>query len=123
LHDRFMLPHFVEQDLADVLFEMAQAGYPLERAWFAPHVEFRFPLLGSVACQNVQLEVRQAIEPWHVLGEETAGGGTARYVDSSVERLQVKVRGLTDVRHVVTCNGRPVPLQPTGTNGEFVAGV
>jgi uncharacterized protein (DUF2126 family) len=118
-----MLPHFVEQDFEDLLIEMGQAGYPLEQAWFAPHLEFRFPLLGSVTYRGIHLELRQAIEPWHVLGEEAAAGGTARYVDSSVERLQVKVRGLTDLRHVITCNGRRVPLQPTGVNGEFVAGV
>ncbi|MBX9789617.1 MAG: transglutaminase family protein [Pirellulales bacterium] len=123
LHDRFMLPHFVEQDLDDLLYELGAAGYPLEKAWFAPHVEFRFPWLGSVAQQGVEFELRQAIEPWHVLGEEVTGSGTARYVDSSVERLQVKVRGLIDTRHVVTCNGRRVPLHPTGTVGEFVAGV
>jgi uncharacterized protein (DUF2126 family)/transglutaminase-like putative cysteine protease len=123
LHDRFMLPHFVEQDFQDLLLELRQAGYPLKEAWFAPHLEFRFPLLGSVAQRGVQLELRQAIEPWHVLGEEPTPGGTARYVDSSVERVQMKVRGLTDPRHVVTCNGRRVPLHPTGVNGEFVAGV
>ncbi len=123
LHDRFLLPHFVEQDLDDLLFEMKQAGFPLEKAWFAPHLEFRFPVLGDFVQRGVHLEVRQAIEPWHVLGEEPGPGGTARYVDSSLERLQVKVRGLTDPRHVVTCNGHRVPLHPTGTNGEFVAGV
>ena len=123
LHDRFLLPHFVEQDLDDLLFEMNQAGYPLEKAWFAPHIEFRFPVLGEFVQRAVHLELRQAIEPWHVLGEEPGPGGTARYVDSSLERLQIKVRGLTDPRHVVTCNGHRVPLYPTGTNGEFVAGV
>ena len=123
LHDRFMLPHFIEQDFDDLLYEMNQAGYPLQKEWFAPHREFRFPLLGSVAYRGIQLELRQAIEPWHVLGEEVTAGGTARYVDSSVERVQVLVRGLTDTRHVVTCNGRRVPLHPTGTVGEFVAGV
>jgi uncharacterized protein (DUF2126 family)/transglutaminase-like putative cysteine protease len=123
LHDRFMLPHFVEQDFEDLLFELSQAGYPLEKDWFAPHIEFRFPLLGGVTHRGVSLELRQAIEPWHVLGEEVVTGGTARYVDSSVERLQVKVRGLTDTRHVIACNGRRLPLHPTGTNGEFVAGV
>ncbi|MFO0928454.1 MAG: transglutaminase family protein, partial [Gemmataceae bacterium] len=123
LHDRFLLPHFVAQDFADVLAEMATAGYPLDPAWFAPHQEFRFPFAGEVAYRGVHLELRQAIEPWHVLGEEATGNGTARYVDSSVERLQVKVRGLTDPRHVLACNGRRVPLHPTGTVGEFVAGV
>ena len=124
LHDRFMLPHFVEDDLTDALAELRdRGGYALDPAWFTPHVEFRFPLLGSVTARGVNLELRTAIEPWHVLGEEQGGGGTSRSVDSSVERLQVKVRGLTDPRHVVTCNGRRVPLHPTGTNGEFVAGV
>jgi uncharacterized protein (DUF2126 family)/transglutaminase-like putative cysteine protease len=123
LHDRFLLPHFIEQDFQDLLYELRQAGYPLEDDWFAPHLEFRFPLAGSVTHRGVYLELRQAIEPWHVLGEEQGAGGTARYVDSSLERLQVKVRGLIDERHVVTCNGRRVPLHPTGVNGEFVAGV
>ncbi len=123
LHDRFMLPHFIDQDFDDVLTLLREAGYPLAKAWFAPHYEFRFPLLGTITQRGVQLELRTAIEPWHVLGEEPGGGGTVRYVDSSVERLQVKVRGMTDSRHVITCNGRRVPLAPTGTNGEFVAGV
>ena len=123
LHDRFMLPHFVEQDFEDLLYEMNEAGFPLQKAWFAPHVEFRFPLLGQVTHSGVHIELRQATEPWHVLGEEPGPGGTARYVDSSLERVQIKVQGLTDPRHLVTCNGRRVPLFPTGVNGEFVAGV
>jgi len=123
LHDRFVLPHFVHQDFEDVLEELRQTGYPLESAWFDPHFEFRFPRYGSIAQRGIQVELRQAIEPWHVLGEEATSGGTARYVDSSVERVQIKVQGLTDARHIVTCNGRRVPLHPTGVNGEFVAGV
>ena len=123
LHDRFMLPHYIEQDFADVLYEMNQAGFPLQMAWFAPHVEFRFPLLGHVTHSGVHIELRQATEPWHVLGEEPGPGGTARYVDSSLERVQIKVRGLTNPRHLVTCNARRVPLFPTGVNGEYVAGV
>jgi uncharacterized protein (DUF2126 family)/transglutaminase-like putative cysteine protease len=124
LHDKFMLPHFVAADFGDALDELrTYGGYPLEAAWFSPHVEFRFPVLGTVTNRGVNLELRTAIEPWHVLGEEAGAGGASRYVDSSVERVQVKVRGLTDPRHVVTCNGRRVPLHPTGTNGEFIAGV
>jgi uncharacterized protein (DUF2126 family)/transglutaminase-like putative cysteine protease len=123
LHDRFLLPHFVDQDLRDVLDELKEAGYDLRPDWFAAHFEFRFPRHGSIARQGIDLELRQAIEPWHVLGEESGAGGTVRYVDSSVERLQIKVRGLIDPRYVVACNGRKVPLHPTGTNGEFVAGV
>ena len=123
LHDRFMLPHFIAQDFRDVLEELRRAGYPFRNEWFAPHHEFRFPLLGSVTRDGVHLELRQAIEPWHVLGEESSVGGTARYVDSSLERVQVKVSGLIDPRHLVTCNGRVVPLRPTGVEGEYVAGV
>ncbi len=123
LHDRFMLPHFVSQDFNDVIEEMRGSGFALEHNWFAPHFEFRFPRIGSFAHSGVEVELRKAIEPWYVLGEEGVIGGTARYVDSSVERLQVKVRGMIDPRHIVTVNGRKVPLHPTGTEGEFVAGV
>jgi uncharacterized protein (DUF2126 family) len=106
-----------------VLEQLRLGGFALDPGWFAPHIEFRFPHLGSVKYQNIEIELRTAIEPWHVLGEEATGGGTARYVDSSVERLQVKVRGLIDSRHVLACNGRRVPLHPTGKEGEYVAGV
>ncbi|MFO0901394.1 MAG: transglutaminase family protein [Pirellulales bacterium] len=123
LHDRFLLPHFIAQDFAEVIGEMNDAGFPFEQDWFAPHFEFRFPLIGQVAYQGVQMELRQAIEPWHVLGEEPGGGGTVRFVDSSLERVQIKVRGLTNPRYVISCNGRRVPLHPTGAPGEFVAGV
>ncbi len=123
LHDRWMLPHFVQQDIRDVVIDLAAAGHGLREEWLAPFVEFRFPRYGAVTYAGVTLELRQAIEPWHVLGEEIAGASTARYVDSSLERLQVKVNGMTAERHLVTCNGRPVPLAPTGVHGEFVAGV
>jgi uncharacterized protein (DUF2126 family) len=123
LHDRFMLPYFVELDFDDVLHEMRTGGYAFDAAWFAPHFEFRFPLAGQTAVRGVQLTLRQALEPWHVLGEEGMVGGTVRYVDSSVERLQVLMTGLTPERYVVACNGRALPLQPTGRNGEYVAGV
>jgi uncharacterized protein (DUF2126 family) len=123
LHDRFLMPYFVEQDFADVIAEMRQDGFGLEPAWFAPHFEFRFPKYGDFAVRGMQLELRQALEPWHVMGEEGAAGGAVRYVDSSVERLQVKVSGLAPNRYLVTCNGRSVPLQPTGSVGEFVGAV
>ena len=123
LHDRFMLPYFVEQDLQDVLEELSGAGYALKPEWFAPHFEFRFPKYGDFATAAVEVELRQALEPWHVMGEEGSAGGAVRYVDSSVERLQVKVSGLAPDRYALTCNGRTIPLRPTGKVGEFVAGV
>jgi uncharacterized protein (DUF2126 family) len=123
LHDQFMLPHFVGADFTDVLADLERAGFVFDRAWFAPHFEFRYPVLGVVNHNGMRMEIRQATEPWYVLGEEPAGGGTSRYVDSSVERVQVKVSGLVDRRHIVTCNGRRVPLHATGVNGEWVAGV
>ncbi|MGS0753980.1 transglutaminase family protein [Roseateles sp. GG27B] len=123
LHDRWMLPHFVAQDMRDVARDLRAAGYPFEDHWFDPFIEFRFPRFGTVVYEGVEMELRQAIEPWNVLGEEMAAGGTARYVDSSVERMQMLVRGLTNGRHVITCNGRQLPLHPTGIPGEYVAGV
>jgi uncharacterized protein (DUF2126 family) len=123
LHDRFMLPYFIEQDFADVIAEQNAAGYPLHGEWFAPHFEFRFPRYGDFATRGIDIELRQALEPWHVMGEEGGGGGAVRYVDSSVERLQVKVTGLAPDRYVIACNGRRVPLRPTDRVGEFVAGV
>jgi uncharacterized protein (DUF2126 family) len=123
LHDRFTLPHYLWQDFREVVCELQGVGYPLQLEWFAPFFEFRFPHYGTTQVQDMQLELRMAVEPWNVLGEEATAGGTARYVDSSVERLQVKISGMTGSRHVVTCNGRRVPLRPTGTRGEYVAGV
>ena len=123
LHERFMLPHFLMLDWEDVLADLAAAGYSFQAGWFAPHFEFRFPAVGSIDTRGVHLELRHALEPWNVLGEETLGSATVRNVDSSVERLQVKVSGLTGSRIVVLCNGRRVPLHPGSKTGEFVAGV
>jgi uncharacterized protein (DUF2126 family)/transglutaminase-like putative cysteine protease len=123
LHDRFMLPEFVWQDFKDAIAELREAGFPVELDWFAPHFEFRFPVYGAVNYDGIEIELRQALEPWHVLGEEGSPGGTVRYVDSSLERLQVKVKGNLGARYQVTCNGVTVPLKPTGTRGETAAGV
>ncbi|MGE0593239.1 MAG: DUF2126 domain-containing protein [Vicinamibacterales bacterium] len=123
LHDRFMLPHYVWRDFVEVLDETRAAGFALHDDWYRPHVEFRFPLAGAFTVRELQVTLRTALEPWHVLGEEGAAGGTVRYVDSSVERLEVLVRGIAGERFVLTCNGTTIPLQPTGRTGEAVAGV
>lgn len=123
LHDRFMLPHFIWQDFCEVVEETQAAGLPISEQWFLTHLEFRFPRVGVLVQRGIEVELRQAIEPWYVLGEEAAAGGTVRFVDSSVERMQVKVSGMTPTRHVIACNGQVVPLHPTGRQGEFVAAV
>ncbi len=123
LHDRFLLPHFVQEDFADVLADLASGGIDIPAGWFAPHCEFRFPRFGDFTARSGEVELRAALEPWHVLGEQGAAGGTVRYVDSSLERLQVRVRGMTDSRHMVAVNGVALPLHPTGRAGEFVAGL
>ncbi|MDQ7728607.1 transglutaminase family protein [Halomonas sp. SpR8] len=123
LQDRWMLPHYLWNDLDDVLSDLRYHGFDFDLEWFAPFLEFRFPLHGKLHTPMLDIELRQAIEPWHVLGEETSAGGTARYVDSSVERMEVKVSGMSGDRYVVTCNGRRIPLSATGRNGEAVAGV
>jgi len=123
LHDKFMLPHYVWRDFVEVLRETRDAGYDLSPDWFRPHFEFRFPVHGTFQFEDVHVELRRALEPWYVMGEEGAIGGTVRYVDSSLERLQVKVSHHQHERHVIACNRCPLPLQPTGVTGESVAGV
>ncbi len=123
LHDRFMLPHYVREDMKQVAKDLQRAGYDFELDWLEPFFEFRFPRYGNTLIDGVDMELRFAIEPWHVLGEEVSSTGTARYVDSSVERLQVSVSGFTEGRYVIACNGRRLPMRNTGRKGEFVAGV
>ena len=127
LHDRFMLPHFVRSDFSDVLDQLRQSGYNFDEKWFASHLEFRFPKIGSIAAEGVELELRQALEPWNVLAEEATSGRTVRTVDSSLERMQAKMSGFTaESRYMVACNGRRVPLHRTGEPskpGEAVAGI
>ena len=128
LHERFLLPHFVRADVGEVVADLAAHGLDFDPAWLTPFLEFRFPRIGltQVATPgggSVELELRSAIEPWNVLGEEATSGGTARYVDSSTERVQVAVSGFVPQRQMLTCNGRPVPLAATGTPGHYVAGV
>ena len=123
LHDRFMLPHYVWEDMKQVVQDMRDAGYKFEQDWFAAFHEFRFPFIGGINAGDIQLNLHSALEPWHVLGEEAAETGMARYVDSSVERLQVSTYELAGDRYIVTCNGRKVPLRPTGVKGKLVAGV
>ena len=123
LHDKFLLPHFAYLDMIDVVNDLKDAGYNFDISWFDPFFEFRFPHHGTITVDNIQLEIRLGIEPWHVLGEELSSTGTARFVDSSLERLQVKVSGIIPERHILLCKGCRIPLRSTGTKGEYVAGI
>jgi uncharacterized protein (DUF2126 family)/transglutaminase-like putative cysteine protease len=123
LHDKFMLPHYVHQDLQDVVSDLNDAGYPFRMSWFEPFFEFRFPHYGTVNIAGIEMEIRMGIEPWHVLGEEMSSSGTARFVDSSLERVQVKLKGLNDSRYILLCNGNRVPLKETGIREEYVCGI
>ncbi|WP_339705429.1 transglutaminase family protein [uncultured Kriegella sp.] len=123
LHDKFLLEHYVKEDLRDIVSQLNEAGYPFKLDWFDPFFEFRFPLYGMVEINSMEIELRMAIEPWNVLGEEMSGRGTARYVDSSLERVQIKIKNFTEERYSLTCNGVKIALNSTGTKGEYVAGV
>ncbi len=123
LQDKFMLPWFVEQDIKDIVSDLNDAGYPFQLNWFDPFFEFRFPHYGRVYVNGIELELRMGIEPWHVLGEEMSSTGTARFVDSSLERVQVKVKGINNARYTLLCNGKRIPLYETGIKEEYVGGV
>lgn len=123
LHDRFMLPHFVWEDMKDVCATLQDWGYPFLLNWLRPFLEFRFPVYGRHYVQGMEIELRQGIEPWHVLGEEVTQSGTSRFVDSSLERIQVKLSGFVDERYALCCNRRRIKLTPTGKEGEYVAGI
>ena len=123
LHDRFMLPHFIWTDFSEVIEEMQNSGFNFKREWFQVFYHFRFPKIGDLFINDIHMELRTAIEPWNVLGEESDGQSTARYVDSSVERIQVRVSGLFGDRYAVSCNGRKLPLRESGVSGEYVAAV
>jgi uncharacterized protein (DUF2126 family) len=123
LHDKFLLPHFVQLDFQDVLSDLAGWGYTVPWEWFEAQYQFRFPYYGNVVKDGIELELRGAIEPWHVLGEETTAGGQSRYVDSSLERLEVRLSNIAGGRYTACCNGIEIPLHPTGVKGEYVAGI
>lgn len=123
LHDKFLLPHYCYKDLTEVVNDLQSAGYGFDMTWFDPFFSFRFPYLGELQVDDIHIELKMAIEPWHVLGEEMSNSGTARFVDSSLERLQVKVTGLTDSRYHLLCNGIRIPLKNTGVQGEYVTGI
>lgn len=123
LHDKFLLPQYVRADVQEVVADLNEAGYPFDISWFDPFLEFRFPRYGTISLQGITMEIRMGIEPWNVLGEEMSGSGTARYVDSSLEKLQVKLNGWNGDRYALLCNGRRVPLKATGTKEEYVCGI
>lgn len=123
LHDRFLLPHYCYKDMTEVVNDLRNAGYDFDISWFDPFFSFRFPFVGELQVDDIHIELKMAIEPWHVLGEEMSSSGTARFVDSSLERLQVKISGMTDSRYQLMCNGLRIPLKNTGVQGEYVSGI
>jgi uncharacterized protein (DUF2126 family)/transglutaminase-like putative cysteine protease len=123
LHDKFMLQHYVHNDIKDVVADLNEAGYGFDMGWFEPFFEFRFPRYGTVQLQEIEMEIRMGIEPWHVLGEEISSSGTARFVDSSLERVQVHLKNMNGARYVLMCNGSRVPLRETDIKGEYVCGI
>ncbi len=123
LHDKFMLPHYIQEDFHDVLNFLNHAGFDFEYDWFEPFMDFRFPVYGRIHADAISLELRMALEPWPVLGEEVTASGVSRAVDTSVERLQVKATGITNDRYILTCNGYTIPLKTTAEKDVYVGGV
>jgi uncharacterized protein (DUF2126 family)/transglutaminase-like putative cysteine protease len=123
LHGRYLLPYFLIHDIADVAGDLRAHGIGFDTSWLDPFTEFRFPRIGTAVFDRVEIELRGAIEPWYTLGEESTASGTARYVDSSVERVQVRTVGADRQRHVITCNGYPIPMLATDTPDVAVGGV
>jgi uncharacterized protein (DUF2126 family)/transglutaminase-like putative cysteine protease len=123
LHDKFMLPHYVHEDLESVMYDLRDAGYSFQLSWLEPFFEFRFPLVGKVMIAGMEMEIRVGLEPWNVLGEQSSSGGTARFVDSSAERVQMRISDFNPERYAVVCNGCALPLSPTSVNGAYVSGV
>lgn len=123
LYDKYLLPHYCKEDIEEVITDLRTFGYEFESEWLDPFFEFRFPRYGTIQIRGMEVEIRMAIEPWHVLGEELSNMGTARFVDSSLERVQVKITGMTSNRYSLLCNGCAVPLVPTTKKGEYVAGI
>jgi len=123
LHGRYLLPHFLIHDIADVAADLRAHGIAFETSWLDPFTEFRFPRIGTAVFDGVEIELRGAIEPWNTLGEEATATGTARYVDSSVERIQIRIIGADRHRYVVTANGYPVPLLASDNPDIHVGGV
>ena len=123
LHDKYLMEHFVREDMQSVIDDLGDHGYPFKMSWLEPFFEFRFPFYGKIDVGTMRMELSMAIEPWNVLGEEMSSSGTSRFVDSSVEKIQLKVTGFTEERYAITCNGVRIPLLSTGTKGQFVAGI
>ncbi|MGZ3422858.1 MAG: transglutaminase family protein [Polyangiales bacterium] len=123
LHDRYLLPYWMWRDFEDVLafLEGRELGLPADA--YRPFLELRCPVVGTLRAGDVRLEVRNAIEPWNVLGEETTASGTSRYVDSSMERIEVRAEGLVAERHAVLVNGYVMPMRATPRRDEHVGGI
>ncbi len=123
LHDKFLLPHWMWRDFEDVLAHLAAHGVALPALGYRPFLELRCPLIGELDVRGAIIEVRNAIEPWNVLGEEATQTGTARYVDSSMERLEIRTIGLDEERFVVAVNGVGLPLRRAQGRDVRVGGV